>query len=96
MAMPEGAKTVNYTIQMYDTSSGGEVSLDLRFAVGLAKSYPPTEAARADAAVQAGCDAIIATLDAAYPGGTVTAERSYDLNVPGDPWPAGAQPLDGE
>lgn len=94
MPMPDGATTVTYDIRLTDYSNDAEEVAQLKATVSLANCYPePTMRPTADAAVQAGADAIIAALDAAHPGGNVTATRSYDLTVTGDPWPATPQPL---
>lgn len=81
MTVPQGAQKVKYVISI--TEASPEVEIVFEAAVG---TSPGGEAA--DAAVQAGADAMIAYLEAEFPNKTVNAGRTYEGFLQGDTWPA--------
>jgi len=93
MPIPEGATAVHYEINL--TYSAAETYISVPISADFTKTTPGSAATVTDAAVQAAAETIVAQLEAAYPEAYITAARTYDLAVPGDAWPTGAQPLDG-
>jgi hypothetical protein len=77
MAMPAGARNVAYSISQY--GSGAEIDAKIVFDLGIS-------AGLVEQAAQAAMGAFVAKLVELTPDAPVNASRTYDLNVPGDPW----------
>lgn len=78
MAMPAGARNVAYSINQY--GSGAEVNSKIVFDLGISADL-------VEQAAQAAMEAFVAKLEELTPAAPINATRTYDLNVPGDPWP---------
>jgi hypothetical protein len=86
MAIPQGAYRANYSIHMFQATGGTEVGIDISFSVDLYNGTS-TENINAAAAIQAGAEAMVSSIEDSYPLADVTASRSYECRLPGDPWP---------
>jgi hypothetical protein len=78
MAMPAGARTVAYSINQYGT--GAEINSKIVFDLGISADL-------VDQAAQAAAEAFVAKLEELTPAAPVNENRTYDVNIPGDPWP---------
>ncbi|MFD3929680.1 hypothetical protein [Streptomyces sp. NPDC058614] len=77
MAKPQGATKVTYSF----ANAPSEASVEFTFDV-------VTLTGEVDAAMEAGANAILAHLQAAYPTRTILATRTYSGSLAGDAWPA--------
>lgn len=78
MAVPEGAKSVNYFFSQY----GQGVEINTNITVILAISGDVVALA-----MEAAMGAFVASLEAQTPGAAVYASRTYEGALQADPWP---------
>ena len=85
MSIPTGAHSVRYSFSVSGTSG----DFDPHVEVNLTSNNITTSADQNafDAALEAGADAIISSLQSQYPGSTVSGSRIYIGEIDGDPWP---------
>lgn len=80
MPMPEGARSVLYSVNQYADAS--EVYIQVSF--DMTTSSPPADV---DLAAAAAMEAFVAKLTELHPEASVDATRAYVCRQPGDPWP---------
>jgi hypothetical protein len=78
MALPAGARNVAYSINQY--GYGAEINSKVVFDLGISADL-------VEQAAQAAMEAFVAKLEQLTPDAPVNANRTYDVNIPGDPWP---------
>lgn len=80
MPMPEGARSVVYTVSQFADAT--EVQVQVTF--DLTTSTPPSDI---DAAAELAMNAFVTKIEELHPEAPVYAARTYSCRLPGDLWP---------
>jgi hypothetical protein len=88
MAIPSGAYAVTYRLWLFsDTDPENPVDTGIEQTFPLSAGAGATVMANEDAAAEAAMGAWKASMEAAYPGVTVNANRQYLVRTETDSWP---------